>query len=70
MTTVEEIEAAIESLPPEDFRRIAVWLREREQELWDQQMDSNSASGKLDFLFDEAQEEAGKCALREWPPAT
>ena len=70
MTRVEEIEAAIDRLPPEEFRRLAEWLREREQTLWDQQMDSDSASGKLDFLFDEAEEDARKRALREWPPST
>ena len=30
MQGVEEIESAIERLPPEDIRRIAKWLRERE----------------------------------------
>lgn len=49
MDRVEEIEAAINDLPPEDFRRIANWVRERDQSLWDQQLDSSS--GKLDFLL-------------------
>jgi hypothetical protein len=31
MDRVEEIEAAIASLPPEEFRRIAQWFYEREQ---------------------------------------
>jgi hypothetical protein len=51
----EEIEAAIECLPPEEYRRIVEWFRLRGQERWDGQMDADSASGKLDFLFDEAQ---------------
>ena len=55
MTQVQEIEDAIERLPPEQFRELAEWLRERDQQLWDDQLDSDSASGKLDFLFTEAE---------------
>jgi hypothetical protein len=50
---VEEIEAAIERLPPEEFRRIAQWLLERDQVRWDEELDADSAAGKLDFLFEE-----------------
>lgn len=55
MDRVEEIEAAIDRLPPEEFRRIVEWLRERDNSAWDAQIDSDSASGKLDFLFDESE---------------
>ena len=58
MSSVEEIEAAIEALPPEDYRRVARWLLERNQSMWDRQLDGDNASGKLDFLFDEADAEA------------
>ena len=51
MDRVEEIEAAIASLPPEEYRRIADWLIAREQASWDDQMDRDSVNGKLDFLF-------------------
>jgi hypothetical protein len=54
MDRVEEIEAAIASLPAEEFLHLAQWFRAREQELWDEQLDNDSASGKLHFLFDEA----------------
>jgi hypothetical protein len=67
MSRVEEIEAAIESLPPEEYRRIVQWLLLREQRRWDEQMDADSATGKLDFLFDEAESERAKGVLREWP---
>ena len=68
MDRVEEIEAAIDSLPPEEFRRFAKWFREREQGLWDEQLDRDSVSGKLDLLFQEAENESEKRLLREWPP--
>jgi hypothetical protein len=70
MSRVEEIEAAIDGLPPEEYRRIVQWFREREQKRWDDQLDADASSGKLDFLFDEAKEEAGKGLLREWPSKT
>jgi hypothetical protein len=69
MSRVEEIEAAIEQLSPEEFGRIAKWLYDREQALWNEQLDHDSAAGKLDFLFDEADNEAREGQLREWPPS-
>lgn len=67
MSRVEEIEAAIESLPSEDYRRIAEWFRAREQGRWDEQIGRDSLSGRLDFLFDEARDEAAKGLVRRWP---
>jgi hypothetical protein len=68
MDRVEEIEAAIDGLPPEEYRRIVQWFRARDQERWDEQMDHDSSVGKLDFLFEEAESESAKGLLREWPP--
>jgi hypothetical protein len=31
-------------------------------------MDRDSSTGKLDFLFEEAESESAKGLLREWPP--
>jgi hypothetical protein len=68
MDRVEEIEAAIQSLPPLEYERFVEWFRAREQARWDEQMDRDSSSGKLDFLFDEAERESAQGLLREWPP--
>jgi hypothetical protein len=68
MSRVEEIEAAIEGLPQAEYRRLVQWFRAREQERWDDQLDSDSPAGKLDFLFDEGENESTKGLLREWPP--
>ena len=67
MSRVEEIEAAIDGLPPEEYRRLVHWFRAREEKRWDDQMDSDSSAGKLDLLFDEAGSESAKGLLREWP---
>jgi len=67
MSRVEEIEAAIDGLSPEEYRHIVHWFREREHERWDERLDADSSAGKLDFLFDEAESESAKGLLREWP---
>ena len=54
MSQVEEIEQAIGQLPDAEFRRLAQWILERDNVLWDKQMDADSVSGKLDALFAEA----------------
>ena len=69
MSRVEEIEAAIEGLSPEEYRHIVQWFRLREQRRWDEQMDADSATGELDLLFDEGESESAKGLLREWPPS-
>lgn len=67
MDRVEEIEAAITQLAEDDYRRLLNWFRLREDARWDQQMDQDSASGRLDFLFREAETETAQQPKREWP---
>ncbi|MCU1330725.1 MAG: hypothetical protein JWN34_6095 [Bryobacterales bacterium] len=67
MDRVEELEIAIERLPPAEFNRIAEWVRGRQAALWDAQLDSDSASGRLDFLFEEAEQELLGDRVRVWP---
>ena len=56
MTKVEEIESAISSLPEEEFSRLRRWIIERDWQKWDQQIEADAESGKLDFLLREAEE--------------
>jgi len=67
MDRVEEIEAAMNDLPPEDFRRIITWFRERDPSLWDQQLDSDASTARLDFLFEEIETESQQDLLLDWP---
>ena len=69
MDRLEEIETAITSLPPEDYRRLVDWFRTREQTRWDEQMDQDSVAGKLDFLFTEAGNESEQGLVQGWPPS-
>jgi len=54
MLTVEEIQAAIESLPEDEYARLRVWFSERDWDKWDEEVAQDSEAGKLDFLIDEA----------------
>ena len=69
MSTVEEIERAAEQLTPADFDRLVSWINCRHHEQWTQQMDQDTAAGKLDSLFEEAEAERQSGQLRDWPPA-
>lgn len=69
MKTVEEIEQDIRQLPPSGVARLSAWLAELDAKNWDKQMEEDSASGKLDFLFDEADKERNAGKLRDWPSA-
>lgn len=52
--TLEQLESEILKLPPRDFRKLADWLAERDQERWDRQLEQDVAAGRLDALTDEA----------------
>jgi hypothetical protein len=55
MSTVQEIEAAIEKLPTAEFLALVDRLRERQADLWDRQIQDDAKAGRLDFLGREAQ---------------
>ncbi len=58
MTTVKEIEHAIEQLPSDQFSKIHDWIIEKDWDIWDTQIQKDSASGKLSFLVKEALQDA------------
>ncbi|MGA2052470.1 MAG: hypothetical protein ABSH19_04075 [Opitutales bacterium] len=70
MESVEQIEAAIDRLPPAEFSRLADWVATRRQAEWVQEMERDAKAGKLDFLFEEAAEEQKGGTLRDWPSAS
>ena len=67
MSTVEEIERAVERLAPADFARLASWISARHHELWTRRMEHDASAGKLDFLFTEAETEREAGQLHDWP---
>jgi len=67
MSTVEEIERAAERLSPAEFARLAAWVSARNHELWTRQLERDATSGRLDFLFEEADTERQAGQLHDWP---
>ncbi len=54
MSTIEEIEAAIERLPRDQFFTLLTWLRGRFADEWDREIEADMKAGKLDQLASEA----------------
>lgn len=67
MSTVEEIETAIEGLKERDVLRLAKWLEAKLADAWDHRLAKDANEGKLDFLFHEAEAERAGGELRDWP---
>ena len=65
LASVEAIQTAIEFLPSQEYVRIRQWFSERDWEKWDEQLEADSKSGKLDFLMEEALREKVQGHLRE-----
>jgi hypothetical protein len=65
MTKIEEIEKAIEALPEQDFEKLRTWFSEKEWGEWDREIKSDSESGKLSFLVNEAKDSKRYGKLRD-----
>ncbi len=65
MPKVDEIKSAIESLPEKEFVELREWFSEKDWEKWDQRIETDSKSGKLDFLIKEAFEEKRRGKLKD-----
>ncbi len=55
MSTIQEIESAIEQLPPEQKWDLFHRLQDRLWEEWDRQIEADAAAGRLDHLIVEAE---------------
>jgi hypothetical protein len=66
MSTIEELEAAVERLSPEDRAAFRAWFAEFDAAEWDRQLEADAASGRLDWLAAEAlaDRRAGRCTDR------
>jgi hypothetical protein len=63
MSTVEQIEAAILKLSPQELSHLADWVLDLDEQCWDEQIEQDIVAGKLDFLAQEAlaELESGNC---------
>jgi hypothetical protein len=65
MTTVEEIQVAIQSLSSQDVTYLRQWMSELDWDNWEREIEKDSDAGKLDFLIDEALAEKEQNQLKE-----
>ena len=63
MSTIQEIEHAVQQLPPSDLAAFRAWFVEFDAHIWDEQIERDAASGRLDALAEEALADlrAGRC---------
>ena len=65
MGNVKSIEKAVEALPPSDLAEFRRWFAEFDAAAWDNQIDHDAASGKLDSLAAEALSDFQSGSTRE-----
>lgn len=54
MSSLDQIETAILSLPAVDFEKLRHWFLEVDYQRWDDQLEQDIAAGKLESLAEEA----------------
>jgi hypothetical protein len=50
MTNRLDVETAIKQMPESEISALATWLQDYLDEMWDRQLESDVATGKLDHL--------------------
>lgn len=65
MKTFEDIRSQIELLPRQEYLKLMHWLRQRDDQAWDEALDRDAEGGRLDFLIEEALNEKQAGQLRE-----
>jgi hypothetical protein len=63
MSKLEQIEAAILSLPSTEFEKLRLWFLDLDYERWDEQIEQDIEEGRLEAFAQEAiaEFEAGYC---------
>ena len=52
--SLQELESAIQTLPPDDFAQFSTWFDEWRAEQWDLQIERDALAGRLDPLAEAA----------------
>ena len=65
MTNRLEVESAIKQLPEGEIRALANWLQEYLDAMWDEQIEADLASGKLDHLIARAEADIAANNVRD-----
>ena len=54
MGAVEKLELLIKSLSPEELAQFREWFAEFDAQIWDRQIETDTAAGKLDRLIEDS----------------
>jgi hypothetical protein len=54
---IKEIESAIAQLPPSELAELAKWFEEFQARVWDEQLEQDMKSGRLDTLLKQAEQD-------------
>ncbi|MEM6287969.1 MAG: hypothetical protein AAF845_12500 [Bacteroidota bacterium] len=65
--SVQEIEAAITKLTPDQLATLGAWFDEYRADAWDRQIEADAEAGRLDGLIQEAQAEIAAGRTRPLP---
>jgi hypothetical protein len=65
--SLAEIKAAVRELSPKELAELTAFISKQDNAEWDKQVEEDAASGKLNFLFEEAERERKAGQLRDWP---
>jgi hypothetical protein len=63
--TIDDLEKAVAKLPPDDLARFRAWFDEFDAARFDQKIERDAKSGKLDRLADAAIDDLRKGRARE-----
>jgi hypothetical protein len=64
MSKIDDLKMEVEKLPREEFTEFFRWLADKDSEMWDEEIESDSGAGKLDFLVRGAREAKSKGELK------
>ena len=65
--SLSEIKIAVRELSPKELAELSAFIAKQDNAAWDRQIEADAESGKLDFLFEEAESERKTDKLRDWP---
>ena len=65
--SLAEIKSAVRELSPKELAELTAFISDQDNAVWSEQIEQDAASGKLDFLFQEADDERQAGKLRNWP---
>ncbi len=57
MSEVEQLEHKVSNLPPKELAQFRAWFLEFDTRVWDEKIDADLKTGKLDSLIAEARAE-------------